>query len=153
MMENYSTLDEVAVAARDLLESEIGKIAAELESEVADLRRLQQLIQKNPAMAERLRTALGSSGKSSGVNGRRESAGTRPGVGGTHFQQVRDFLLSKNNEPQSAPVMIAATGLTRTQVSTVLYKKPYKDEFESLRKEGSNRPLWRLKNPEGRVAH
>jgi hypothetical protein len=127
------------------LENEIDRIACELEAEVAGLRQFQQLLKKNPAMAERLRTVISAPGEAVKTNGRETKVVLSEKAGTPHYDLIRKFLLSKGNEPQKAPAIMAGTGLGRTQVSTILYKSR-KNDFVAVRKDGRH-PLWQLKNP------
>jgi len=139
------------VTNHEQFENEIDRIASELEEEVAGLRQFQNLLRKNPAMAQRLRTVMGAPVPVSGTNGHEPKVRRPNAVGAAHHDLIKQYLLSKGNKPQRAPDIMAGTGLSRTQVSTVLYKTR-RDDFVAVRADGKH-PLWQLKNLEETPGH
>jgi hypothetical protein len=63
----------------------------------------------------------------------------------TQFQKVANFILSNGNQPQTAAAIRAATGVSRSALSLLMYRS-HKDDFESVPVPGYERlKAWRVK--------
>jgi hypothetical protein len=117
-------------------ESVLEKVAARYERRLETVRRIQELVQDDPALAAEIATAF---------NGRATKRGATEGTGATHFERVKKFFDDRDNAWTSAPEIARALDMKRGILGQMLYKG-YVDRFEKRAKRGDKKlKLWRLK--------
>ena len=117
-------------------ENALEEVAARYEHRLETVRRIQELVQDDPALAAEIAAAL---------NGHAPTHRSTPAIGTTHFERVKGFFEDRNNAWASASDIAQTLDMKRGVLGQMLYKA-YTQRFEKKSKPGNKKSkLWRLR--------